>query len=199
MNKLFYVPAIAMCVLLGGCSGEQTATTQQETLAFYTQMTSASMEAVVTSEGDYLISTFTLHCDYQPQGETVVEVLEPETMAGVRVVCNAGQWVLEYDDMVFNVGTLSSQGVSPLACMPLLLEALSQGWMLAQSSQTYQGQACDCLTMDYSDETLSDVTVTAWLSQDTGAPVGAEIAVDGQRILQVLFTSFEMYGILPEE
>lgn len=184
------------CLWLCGCA---TTTEDVDPLEVYTQMIGATMEAEVTSQGDFLIAEFTLRCDYDPQGQTVVEVLSPASMAGVRGVLTAGEWVLEYEDMVFNVGTLSSQAVSPLACMPLLLEGLNQGWVLEENMETYQEQDCYRVTLDYSDQVLQDITVTAWLSSEDGTPVGGEIAVEGERILQVVFTSFEFYGTLEQE
>ncbi|WP_409968603.1 hypothetical protein RFF05_01040 [Bengtsoniella intestinalis] len=185
---------LVMFVLwLCGCEAPVEAV---DPLAVYTQMTGATMEAEIISDGDFLVSEFILRCDYNPNGETVVEVLAPETMAGVQGVLHNGQWVLQYQDMVFNVGALSTQAVSPLACLPLLLEGLRQGWTLEENTETYQDQDCYRVTLDYSDDVLQDVVVTAWLSVDNGTPVGGEIAVEGERILQVVFTSFQFYDIL---
>lgn len=181
------------CLWLCGCEAPVEAV---DPLEVYVQMTGATMEAEVISDGDFLVSEFTLRCDYNPNGETVVEVLAPETMAGVQGVLSNGEWVLQYEDMVFNVGALSTQGVSPLACMPLLLEGLRQGWTLEENTETYQDQACYRVSLDYSDDVLQDVVVTAWLSDDDGTPVGGEIAINGERILQVVFTSFQFYDTL---
>lgn len=178
---------------LCGCEAPAEAV---DPLAMYSQMTGATMEAEVVSDGDFLVSEFTLRCDYAVDGDTVVEVLSPETMAGVQGVLSQGQWVLQYQDMVFNVGALSTQAVSPLASLPLLLEGLRQGWTLEENTEPYQDQDCYRVTLDYSDDVLQDVLVTVWLSTVDATPVGAEIAVDGERILQLVFTSFKFYGTL---
>ncbi len=198
MRRFLCIPLVSLCVLLSGCSEKETQYNTQQVLDLYTQMTGATMEAEVVCQGDSLVSNFTLRCDYQAQGETMVEVLSPDTMAGVRGVLTGGEWVLEYEDKVFNVGALSSQAVSPLACIPLLMEGMRQGWVLEQSQETYQNTGCVRLSMDYDDQNFDDITVTVWLSMETGAPVGGEVLVEGQQILQVAFTFFEMYGTIEE-
>lgn len=157
-------------------------------------MESATTEVEVICQGEHLVSAFTLRCEYQTQGETVVEVLSPETMAGVRGVLSAGEWVLEYDGQVMNVGALSSQAISPLACVPLLMEGMRQGWVLEENQETHNDTDCLRLSLDYDDATLEDITINLWLNATTGAPVDAEVLVEGQQILQVTFLSFEMYG-----
>lgn len=188
--------ALCLCLFLTGCASEAAPTNLLDT---YTHTTGATMEANVICSGDNLISEFTLQCQYQAQGQSVVTVLAPDTMAGVQGILTAGEWVLEYNDMVFNVGTLSSQAISPLACLPLLMEGLSQGWVLEENTEVYQDIDCLRVTLDYADQALGSVVVTAWLSQDDGTPVGAEVTVDNARILQVLFTSFHFYDTLEAE
>ena len=61
-------------------------------------------------------------------GETTVEVLAPETIAGVKAVLSDGEVELVYEDQCLNAGNLSGQEVSPMACLPQLMSALRDGW-----------------------------------------------------------------------
>ena len=91
------VPMIALCLLLCGC-GKQTAEPAADLRSVYQEMSGCEMTAEVTCEQSGLEWSATLHGTYVPGGESIVEVLEPLELAGVRAVIREDGWTLEYGD-----------------------------------------------------------------------------------------------------
>ena len=139
-----------------------------------------------------------LKCEYVPGGEITVEVLEPETIAGVRAVLNDTDWSLEFEDASLNVGFLSEEAVRPATCLPRLMSALRDGWLLEENEETWSEVPCMRLCVDQSGTQSGKIISTIWLRQDDGKPLRGEIAVDGEIILTAEFTSFSFYDTLEE-
>ena len=195
MRRWMCVPMITMCLLLTACggAGEETA---EEIRAPYQEMTGCTMEAVVTCDQEGLEWTATLGCTYLPGGESTVEVLEPESIAGVKAVLSDTDWYLEYEGESLNVGALGSETVSPAVCLPRLMNALREGWLLEENEEDWNGTPCLRLCLDQTGVQGGKIVSTLWLRQDDGTPVRGEIAVDGEIILTAEFTSFSFYDTL---
>ena len=154
------------------------------------------MEAVVTCGQEDLVWEGTLRCDYVPGGESTVEVLAPETIAGVRAVLTDSDWYLEYGDMSLNAGALSREAVSPAACLPRLMDALRDGWLLEENRETWGETPCVRLTVDQTGGQGGKLVSTLWLREEDGLPLRGELAVDGEIILTAEFTSFSFCDTL---
>ena len=199
MRKGICVPTIALCLLLTACggTGEEPSANLRD---LYHDMTGCTMEATVTCDQEGLEWEAVLRCDYVPDGKTVIEVLAPETIAGVKAVVSGSDWQLEYEGERLNVGAISQEEISPALCLPRLMDALRDGWLLEENEESWNDIPCLRLCVDQSG--LQDVKIvsTVWLRQEDGAPLRGEIAVDGEIILTAEFTSFAFYDtIKPQE
>ena len=97
MRKWTCVPMIALCLLLTACGGAGEKQDAVDLRDRYHDMTGCSMEAVVTCDQNGAEWTAELKCEYVPGGESTVEVLSPETIAGVKAVLRDTDWYLEYE------------------------------------------------------------------------------------------------------
>lgn len=192
MRKGVYVPMIALCLLLAGCGSAEETTTVDLRKA-YQEMSGCTMEATVSCEQDGSLWEADLRCEYVPGGESVVEVLAPETIAGVKVVLNDTDWQLECGDAVLNAGTLSGQAISPAECLPRLMCALRDGWLLEENEELWNEIPCLRIAMDQSTQQGGKILTAVWLRQEDSTPLRGEIAVDGEIILTAEFTSFTFY------
>ena len=130
---------MTLCLLLTACGGTGgEAGDAADARMPYRNMAGCVMEAEVSCTQDGAAWEATLQCDYVPEGETTVEVLAPETIAGVKAVLSDGEVELVYEDQCLNAGNLSSQEVSPMACLPQLMSALRDGWLLEESEEDWQ-------------------------------------------------------------
>lgn len=191
VRRGLFVPMTALLLLLAACAGGGTGKTETVDLRQrYHDMAGCTMEAAVTCGQEGLEWEALLRCDYAPEGESTVEVLEPESIAGVRAVLSDGDWHIEYEDACLNAGTLSSQEISPAVCLPRLMSALRDGWLLEENREEWNETPCLRLTVDQSGLQDGKIVSTVWLRQEDGVPLRGEIAVDGEVILTADFTSF---------
>ncbi|MCI9121175.1 MAG: hypothetical protein HFG00_06575 [Oscillibacter sp.] len=189
------VPMITLLLLLAACGGG----TAEETVDLrdrYHDMTGCTMEAAVSCDQEGLAWEAVLRCDYVPNGESTVEVLSPESIAGVKALLNNTDWRLEYQGDSLNAGTLSDEEISPALCLPRLMNALRDGWLLEENEEDWNGVPCRRLTVDQSGVKDGKILSTLWLRQNDGTPLRGEIAVDGEIILTAEFTSFAFCDII---
>ena len=123
------------------------------------------------------------------RGETTVEVLAPETIAGVKAVLSDGEVELVYEDQCLNAGNLSSQEVSPMACLPQLMSACGR-WLLEESEEDWQETSC--LKSDGGPDRRAEwadpsTPLAAW---EDGTPLRGRSPWMGEIILTADFTSF---------
>ena len=189
---------MTLCLLLTACGGTEK-TDVSDLRDRYHDMTGCTMEANVTCGQSGLEWEASLRCEYVPGGDSTVEVLSPETIAGVRAVLDGDTLTLEYEDLCLNAGTLSSQSVSPMACLPRLMSALRDGWLLEENEETWNDVPCRRLMVDQSGTQNGKIVSTIWLRQEDGTPVRGEISVEGEIILTAEFTSFAFYDTIDEQ
>ena len=186
---------IALCLLLAGCGGAEE-TKAANVRDRYHDMAGCSMTAVVSCAQEDQRWEATLQCEYIPDGESTVEVLEPETIAGVRAKLSDTDWSLEYEGNVLNIGPLSDEEISPVASLPRLMNALRDGWLLEENQEKWGEVPCLRITVDQSGVQDGKILSTLWLRQDDGTPLRGEISVDGEIILTAEFTSFAFYDTI---
>jgi len=184
----------ALCLVLAGCAEtEENSVSEVDALRqAYRDLTGCAMTAEVTCGGEEDVTTFTLQCDYVPEGESEVEVLAPETVAGVKALVNGEHLALTYEDLVLPLENLSGEEISPAACLPCLMDALRDGWLLEENQEEVDGVPCLRLCLDRTGENGGKVVSTLWLRQDDGLPVVGDITVDGDVILEARFTEFQI-------
>ena len=193
MRRWMCVPMITL-LLLSGCG--ETAQETESTLDLYRQMSGCHMEAEVRGGWQETEEAFALRCAYVPEGETTVEVLSPETAAGVKAVLEGDTLFLTYEDLCLPAGTVSAQRLSPAAALPCLMQALREGWLLEENWERWGETDCLRLTLDCSGPEEGKIVSTLWLRQTDGLPLRGEIGVDGKIIFTAEFTSFAFYDTI---
>ncbi len=188
MRRWMCVPMMTLCLLLSGCGTEREEA--KDPRAAYQDMAGCTMEAVVTCDREGYEWTAGLRCDYTPGGEISVEITEPELLAGVRAVVTEENWRLEYQELCLDMGEVSAEEISPMVCLPRLMDALRSGWLLEENEETWAQVPCLRLTVDQTGENGGKIYSTLWLRQEDGTPLRGEIAVDGESILTAEFTNF---------
>lgn len=83
-----------------------------------------------------------------------------------------------------------------MACLPQLMSALRDGWLLEENKEEWNGVPCLRITVDQSGVHDGKIISTIWLREDDGLPLRGEIGVDGENILTAEFTSFTFYDTI---
>lgn len=189
---------MTLCLLLCACGGAGDTGAAGAARAPFQEMESCSMTAEVSAFYSDEVSVFTLRCDYAPE-ESTVEVLAPETAAGVKAVLSGDGLTLTYEDDCLPAGPLSGEELSPASCLPRLMSALRDGWLLEENNEDWGDIPCLRLSLEQTGADGGTADSTLWLKKDDYTPVRGEIAVDGKIILQAEFTDFQFGAILDKD
>lgn len=190
---------ITLLLLLSACGGGEKADDAAALRDPYHDMAGAVMEAEIACIQGEAKMLYTMRCEYTPEGNSTVELLAPETVAGVRAILSGETMALEYEGLCLNAGTRSDEEISPAACLPRLMSALRDGWLLEENQETWTEIPCLRLTVDQSGLQDGKIVSTLWLRLDDGKPLRGEISVDGEEILTAEFTRFEFYDTISKE
>lgn len=196
MRRWMCVPMIALCLLTAGCGGASSTEAAEAAREPFRTSNGCTMEAEVTCSNNDKEIRFTLKCTEDAEETATVEVLAPETVAGVKATVSGDALTLTYDDACLNAGTLSDEELSPAVCLPRLLSALRSGWLLEQNREKLDGTPCLRLSLDQTGKDGNKIVSTVWLREDDNTPLLGEIAVENEIILRAEFTSFSFGDIL---
>lgn len=199
MRRIVCVPMIWL-LLLTACGGaEKAADPITELRESYRMMAGCTMEAEVSCADENFLWTGQLRCDYVPEGTCVVEVLAPETIAGVRAVLEEENWQLKYEDLVLAVGDLGEDALTPVTCLPRLMHGLREGWLLEENEENWGETACIRLTLDESTADGRKILSTLWLCLEDGLPLRGEVTLEEEIILTAEFTAFAFYDKIDQQ
>ena len=181
MKKAMLAPLLALCLLLGGCSGKNEALFR----SFSDELRARDdlqMTAEVRAEYDERSCSFTLRYTEDGGGGCVVEVLEPELIRGVRARISEGGTKLVYDSVAVDTGDDGGSGLSPMGALPLLANALRDGAL--DSAWREDGNLAVKLVPD------DGIDLTVLFDEDM-KPDYAEIAHEGKTVLFVDVSEFD--------
>lgn len=183
--RRWLLPALMMTLALSACTltaPERKIEEQRRTLA-------AASELAVTADveanlGDEVFSC-TLRCTATPE-TAAVEVLAPETVAGIRAVLDAEGTTVEYEGVALGVGAENSEIPSPLCALPRLLHALRAGSVLRTWTE-WEGERTLFVESYY---VTDDTDACVWYDGETLSPKYAEFRRGGQMAVRCVITDF---------
>lgn len=182
MKKLI---ALCACViLLAGCSALPKQPTQHA-VDFRTALMGAEgckFTADVTAEYEDRVYAFTLQTE-TIGGETTLQVLSPESIAGIQATITEEGAKLEFDSAILDFGKMANGYVSPVSA-PWLLE---QCWRSAYIA--YAGPDEDYERVTYlQGYQEAELSVDTWFLDQS--PVYAEVVWNDIRCLQMEIKDF---------
>ena len=190
MRNGVFVPMILLLALsLAGC-GKSERDTAEGLRSRFVETSGCTMEAAVSCDQYGTLWRGVFRCSYVPDGESIVEALEPESIAGVCAVLDGEKQSLRFAGKNLNAGAVSAEAISPAACLPRMMDALRGGWLLEENQEEWNGVPCWRLALDQSGEQVEKVEFVFWLRQEDGTPMRGEISVEGETVLTAEFTTF---------
>ena len=183
MNKIIW--PLLLCAVLCGCGGGETGNAVQEQ---YSTLETARLEAEVTSHTSTDSRTFTLLCSYDADGDTVTTVTAPGELAGLTAVVSGTDMTLSSEGLQLPAG--ASLDICPANCLPYLLWALADGYVLEQSSEALDNTPCLRLALDTTAPGGGKVLCAVWLDAEGLFPRYAEFSRNEQVVLTVKLLAF---------
>ena len=199
MRKWLCVPMM-MALLLSGCGAGETKETTADTLrGLYREMSGCTMEALVRCDQEGLEWEGSLACQYLPGGESTVEVLAPEEIAGVKAVVREEDWSLAYEGEILNTLPVTEEELSGAVCLPWLMDALREGSLLEEGRESWAEKDCLRLRLDQTGQGEGKIISVLWLDVSDGTPVYGEVALEETTLFTVEFTAFSFCDIMSDQ
>lgn len=179
--------------LLTACAGEDAedrAAALQESLAGM-EGWCAEVKVDLPREDETLHYAFSLE---SKDGDAVLTLTEPQTLAGVKAYLTDGALSLSYDTLVLDTLT-SAEGVNGANCALLFIRALSEGYVLRADIEAFGGEEevlCLVCESECSGEVLN---YRAYVSSH-GTPLYGEIEKNQEIIAFLEFTNFTPYDTM---
>ena len=183
MNKIIW--PLLLCAVLCGCGGGETGNAVQEQ---YSTLETARLEAEVTSHTSTDSRTFTLLCSYDADGDAVTTVTAPGELAGLTAVVSGTDMTLSSEGLQLPAG--ASLDICPANCLPYLLRALADGYVLEQSSEVLDDAPCLRLALDTTAPGGGKVLCAVWLDAEGLFPRYAEFSRNEQVVLTAKLLAF---------
>ena len=185
MRKI--IPWLLLVALLcAGCGKAKEGETLQTR---YAAVTSAELAADVTCHLPDETRQFSLSCSYASPGDSSVTVTAPAELAGITATVSGEDLTLSYGDLSLAAGSLTD--LCPANCLPWLLRAAAEGYVLEEGGETVGETPCLRLALDTTGPDGKKVVCTAWFDEATLSPVYAEFTMADQLVLSAEITSFE--------
>lgn len=183
-----------MLVLLAACGGEGAGSEQEmlDARSKYLSMAGCTAQVELTADYGERIFPCTVVLDHTAGGETTLTLLEPELLRGVTARVRAGELTLEFDGMAVEAGPLLPEGLSPLDCLPFVLEQMKTGYLSQWGYETVGERECLRLTASNPEKEPGEgVETTLWLLRPGYELLRAEVSVEGRMALRCECTEFE--------
>ncbi len=129
----------------------------------YRALTGCAMTADVRCDRENEVENYTLQCDWNADGSARVEVLAPETLVGIAAEFNGDDLSLHYDDMSLAAGPVSSQELTPAQILPMVVDAIREGYILEKGTESIDGEECLCLVLTPPVRTTEKSTIQSGL------------------------------------
>ena len=168
------------CALLCACGAAPSA--GQNLQEQYAAVKTAQLEAEVVCHLEGESRSYTVQCSYDRGGDAVTTITTPEELAGISATVSGSDLTLTYDGTGLAAGPL--RDVCAANCLPLLLRAVSDGYILEQGKETIEGQPCLRLALDATLPSGEKVLCTGWFYGADLTPCYAEFSLPILRLKQ---------------
>ena len=185
MKRLFTGLMVALAALLCACG--QTRIDTASIQAQYGGIAAAQMEAEAVCHLPEESRTYSLRCSVDGNcAETTVE--DPPQLKGLTARLAEDGLTVLYDDDVLSAGTL--EDICPANCLPYLLRALADGYLIEYSREELEDVPCIRLTLDTTAPSGEKVLCPAWIGEEDLLPRYAEFSQENTVVLTLDMRSF---------
>ena len=191
MRKLCCV--LMILLLLAGC-GKGMDEAEQAALdirAAYLSMAGCAATLEISADYGERMFQCVLALDHTAGDETVLTVVEPELLRGVTARLKNGESMLEFDGIRLETGPLSDTGLSPIDCVPVILQAIREGYISAWGMEKLGERECVRFTTSNPELRPGEgQEIHLWFDRESYALLRTEFTIDGFMALRCEVSDF---------
>ena len=185
---------IAFSYMLSGCTPGQTGGNLDERIRqSFEELPGFTSEVKILSDLGQSTLEFAGQYEYNKEDNDKLTLSTPEALAGIVITIageSADNMTVQYEDTVLDTGLPARFGATPADVIPLLLYALRTDVPQEAWEETVGGVKMIAARYETEDE-QGKITRQIWLTRDSLRPAYAECFADGNRVLQVFFSTYE--------
>lgn len=178
--------ALILVMLLCGCGKDtRMADLQQQ----YREISASQMSAEIVCHLPSDNRIFTVVCSYDKEQGSTTGITAPEEVKGISASVSGDSLTVTYDGMILPAGELTD--ICPANCLPYLLRAVSDGYVMEYGSDTLEGRECLRAAFDTTAGSGRKILCTVWFDAENYLPDYAEFSAEGNVVLTARILSFE--------
>jgi len=148
---------------------------------FYKAVAGLKFQVGITADFPERISKYRVCYTYARDERSIVEILEPEEINGVKISVDSGETKIEFDGARLETGKLNENGLTPLSALPKLVEQWISGDITEVEAVRRDGVDATLMIYSADDENIEYRT---WFDRTSYNPIYAEIIVDGKCVIR---------------
>ena len=185
MKKI--ILAAILVLILGGCSSKDA---YQSFLDIRSAYLSADITLSADVVSDYGDRCYEYSLGYTGDGKSgEVSIFSPEEICGISASIDDNKNVsLKCGDVIIDTGILYGTGVTPLETLPLIVNAIREGYVASVYTETLNGVEYITAEIDETPAGESEkIIYTLWFSGEDKALYKAEISAGGFTSVTAVF------------
>ena len=185
MRKAIVSALMIALLLLPGC-GEREERLEEGFQALRKAVTAADsirFNAALTADRGQTVEEYALAVSYDGS-QTTLQLLAPETLAGITATALRGETAVAYDGAVLGAGPLDQEGLSPMSAIPVILDAMASAYVELlwwdgdqAAARLYVGESS---------------VATVWLDGDAFMPLAGEISSGGKTVITCRLENWQL-------
>ena len=186
MKKIGLIGILFLLTLLCGCQKENTRTDtlQRQYQAIESLQISAEVVCHLSAEN----RPFSVECSYNKDKGATTSITAPEEVKGISATVSDDDLTVTYDGLILSAGTVGE--ICPANCLPYLLHAVADGYVLEWGQETLEGEDCLRIAFDTTSNSGDKILCTVWFDADN-VPAYAEFAQNDTVILTARILSIQ--------
>ncbi len=189
----FWSFLFGMMILLSGCSSQ----TPEEKMTLdvcetYQNIQTLSGEATITTDYGQRVYEYDVAFCYDFDEGFVIEIVNPKILSGIKAMISGEETYLEFEDARLETGFMHEEELSPMQCIPSVLNYIQNGYISEYASEKIGEE--DCLRLRFSDPNQmmgSGQEAILWINKESGNFAKSEMLFDGVVKIFCEFNSFE--------
>lgn len=184
--KKLGIVGMVLLLLLCGCEKNMD---MEELQQQYQGIAKAQMSAEVVCHLSSENRSFTVECNYDREQGATTSITAPKEVKGISATVTGDKLTVAYDGTILPAGKLTD--ICPANCLPYLLHAISDGYIIEQGEETLEDSTCQRIAFDTTAGDGSKILCTVWFD-GSNTPCYAEFAQNDKVILTARLLSFRV-------